>query len=93
MFGQLAGFVHGNMFMGLFGDGFQVRLGEAGQEEAFAAGAVPFEPMGRRMKEYVLLPASVVADDAQLAHWVSRAYAYASALPVKEPKPRKAKPK
>ena len=88
MFGQLAGFVHGNMFMGLFGDGFQVRLGPAEQEQAFAAGAVPFAPMGRRMKEYVLLPESIVSEEAQLREWVARAYAYAAALPAKEPKPR-----
>ncbi len=88
MFGQLAGFVHGNMFMGLFGDEFQVRLGKDDQLALLALGGQPFAPMGRVMKEYMLLPASILADRVQLESWVEKAYAFASVLPPKEPKPR-----
>ncbi|MFN0146768.1 MAG: TfoX/Sxy family protein [Dehalococcoidia bacterium] len=88
MFGQPCAFVHGNMFMGLFGDLFQVRLGGADRERALQAGAMPFEPMGRAMKEYVVLPAGVVEDPEALRHWIDLAYANAYSMPVKEPKPR-----
>ncbi len=88
MFGQPCAFVHGNMFMGLFGNVFQVRLGPAEQEQAFAAGAEPFAPMGRRMKEYVALPSAIVEDPAALKEWVARACAFAASLPAKEAKPK-----
>ena len=58
MFGNVAGFVNGNMFMGLFGNDLFVRLSESDramllQEE----GAIVMEPMtGRPMKEYVVMP-------------------------------------
>ena len=87
MFGQLAGFVNGNMFMGTFGDQIQVRLSAAGRDEALRAGAIPFEPMGRAMKEYVVLPPEVVADPAALRGWVAKAYQYVSEnVPSKAPK-------
>jgi TfoX/Sxy family transcriptional regulator of competence genes len=89
MFGQLAAFVHGNMFMCLFGDELNVRLGEADRDEALAAGATPFAPMGRTMKGYVVLSDAVVRDREQLATWVARAYASASALPEKTPAAKK----
>ena len=88
MFGQPCAFVHGNMFMGLFGDLFQVRLKPEDRECALEAGAMPFEPMGRAMREYVVLPPAILGDPEALRHWVASAYAYASGLPVREPKPR-----
>jgi TfoX/Sxy family transcriptional regulator of competence genes len=88
MFGQPCALVHGNLFMGLFGDLFQVRLSPEDRRAALEAGAVPFEPMGRAMKEYVVLPEAVVREPAQLQTWVDRAYAYACSLPVKQPRPR-----
>ena len=88
MFGQLAGFVNGNMFMGTFGDQIQVRLSAAGRDEALRAGAIPFEPMGRAMKEYVVLPLEIVEDSEALESWVGRAYDFAAALPAKLPRPR-----
>jgi TfoX/Sxy family transcriptional regulator of competence genes len=88
MFGQPCAFVHGNMFMGLFGDQFQVRLSPPDREAALKAGAFPFEPMGRAMKEYVVLPPEIVADGTALRSWIARAYAYGISLSVKEPKPR-----
>ncbi len=95
MFGYPAAFVRGYMFMGLFADTFIVRLSPEGIVAAKAAGAADFSPQeGRTMKNYVSLPAEVVADDVQLRSWVARAYAEALALPPKESKPKapKAKP-
>ena len=48
---------------------------------------MPFEPMGRPMKEYVVLPPETVADPAALSAWFGRAYRYAAHnLPPKLPK-------
>ncbi len=89
MFGQPGAFVHGHMFMGLFGDAFQVRLNETDAREALAVGATPFMPMGRKMTGYYVLPAEIVSSPEQLRSWVRRAYDNAAAFPPKEPKPRK----
>jgi TfoX/Sxy family transcriptional regulator of competence genes len=93
MFGQPAATVHGHMFMGLFGDLFQVRLSDADGTAALAAGATPFAPMGRTMAGYYGLPDSILADGEQLTGWIDRAYANAAAFPPKEAKPRKAPPR
>lgn len=47
-------------------------------------GAAPFAPMpGRTMKDWVVLPKAVVADDEALDAWVARAGAFAASLPPK----------
>jgi hypothetical protein len=58
MFGNVAAFVNGNMFSGLFGDRVFVRLPPDARAELLAVDdASPFEPMpGRPMAEYVVLP-------------------------------------
>jgi TfoX/Sxy family transcriptional regulator of competence genes len=91
MFGAPAAFVNGNMFMGLFGDELNIRLSPEARQEALAAGAMPFTPMGRPFKEYVVLSPAMVRDPAQLRAWVARAYADTSALPPKEAKKPAAK--
>lgn len=91
MFGNVAAFVNGNMFMGLFGDELFVRLSEDERSELLAVeGASRFEPMkGRPMKEYVALPASR-RDDPNEAHaWVSRSLEWTGQMPEKKPKMRK----
>src|SRR5262245_47132439 len=50
MFGNLAAFVNGNMFTGLFGNDVFVRLPEDERDAVMKAGGRPFEPMpGRGM--------------------------------------------
>ncbi len=93
MFGQPCAFVHGNMFMGLFGDLFQVRLCPTDQEAAMELGAMPFAPMGRTMKQYVVLPPAILSDRGELESWIARAYAFVAAMPAKEAKPRATKRK
>jgi hypothetical protein len=43
---------------------------------------------GRAMQGYAVMPASVVADDAQVDAVVSEALAYTATMPPKEPKAR-----
>jgi TfoX/Sxy family transcriptional regulator of competence genes len=91
MFGYPAAFVHGNMFAGVFGDQVFARVAPARRQQLEAAhGPLPFSPMpGRPMKDYVLAPEAIVADEAELADLLAGAFAFASALPPKERKGRK----
>jgi hypothetical protein len=86
MFGFPAAFFGGNLAMCLFQDTWNVRLPAPDRAELLAIpSARQFEPMpGRAMKEYVALPAAIVADDAALDRWLTRAAAYAASLPPKE---------
>jgi TfoX/Sxy family transcriptional regulator of competence genes len=90
MFGYPCSFVNGQLFTGLFGSGWMVRLGEDERRQLIEEGATRFEPMpGRPMREYVLFPTAMVDDDAALHRWLRMSLEYARALPPKEPKPRK----
>lgn len=85
MFGYPAGFVNGNMFMGLFQDEMILHLPEGEREELIQKhGAKAFEPMpGRPMKEYVSLPHSLLTERGELGAWVAKALAYGISLKPK----------
>lgn len=84
MFGYASAFVNGNMFAGTFQDAIVVRLAEGDRVALLKVkGAAPFEPMGRPMKEYVVVPASIVATPKALGAWIDRGHRYALALPAK----------
>lgn len=85
MFGYPAAFVHGNMFTGLHGSNWIVRLPDDAREELLTReGASVFSPMpGRPMAEYVVVPTALLADDAALRPWITRALRYALTLPPK----------
>ena len=85
MFGQVAGFVRGQMTGGTFGDEVNMRLSEADRREFVERyGARVFEPMeGRPMKEYVVVPEGVRADSEVLKGWMERSVRYAESLPPK----------
>ncbi|HET8567575.1 MAG TPA: hypothetical protein VFM93_01150 [Candidatus Limnocylindria bacterium] len=86
VFGYPALLVNGNMFAGTFHDKVIARLAHDPPR-----GATAFEPMpGRRMKEYVVIPAATVRRPADLRRVLERALAHASALP---PKPGRARAK
>lgn len=87
MFGNIAAFVNGNMFMGLLGSELFVRLSEEDRMELLKEpGASIFEPMkGRPMKEYILIPRSWRNEPKNVASWVSRSLGWASKLPQKKP--------
>jgi len=97
VFGYPAGFVNGNMFMGLFADEMILRLPEDLREKMIGVhGAKIFEPMpGRPMKEYVQVPRSVRNDRKELASWVAKALEYGESLKPKSKakKPAKARAK
>jgi TfoX/Sxy family transcriptional regulator of competence genes len=84
MFGYASAFVHGNMFAGTFQDSIVVRLAETDRAALLKLkGAAPFEPMGHPMKEYVVIPASIVAKPRDLGVWIERGHRYALTLPAK----------
>jgi len=88
MFGNLGAFVHGNMFMGLFGPDIGVRLPDEERLELLAVpGAGPFGPAERPMSGYVSLPADWA--ESQASAWIDRALEYVAAMPPKAPKPAK----
>lgn len=91
MFGQLAAFVNGNMFMGLFGDDVFARLRQADREAELAEGGSAFEPMaGRPVREYVVLPGAWREDEPERVHeWAARSLDHAEELPPKQPKPKR----
>ena len=93
MFGNLAGFVNGNMFLCLLGPDIAVRLPEADREALLREdGAAPFEPMaGRPMKEYIAMPEAWRDEPDRMREWVARSLSWVSEMPKKEPKPRQRK--
>jgi TfoX/Sxy family transcriptional regulator of competence genes len=93
MFGQLAGFVNGNMFLCLFGDRIAVKLPDHELKELLGIrGAEPFEPMeGRPMRGYAFIPKSWHKSPAKAEEWVARSLAYVGSLPPKAQKAVKKK--
>lgn len=92
MFGNVAAFVNGNMFMGLFGSQVGLKLADADREALLAEpGAGPFGPAERPMGGYVTVPSSWRAAPARLEHWIAKSLAYVSALPPKGAKAAKTK--
>jgi TfoX/Sxy family transcriptional regulator of competence genes len=88
MFGNLAAFVHGNLFAGLFGDTLFVRLSEKDRANLLEEkGAKLFAPMaGRPMKEYVCLPGEWLGKPATVGPWISRSLELTKELPPKAKK-------
>lgn len=84
MFGSVAAFAGGQMFMCLFADELYFRLGEAERTELLAAGGGPLEPMpGRPMREYVALP-EWQSRPAPAREWAARSLSYALSLGPKK---------
>lgn len=81
MFGSVAAFVGGNMFMGLVKDEFYVRLDKQERAELSKLGGRALEVMpGRPMKEYVTLPDWQSRQDAaRMGRQVARLRADATA--------------
>ena len=85
MFGNLAGFVNGNMFAGVFGREVFVRLPEVDRGQLVEEGATVFQPMeGRAMKEYVSFPSAWTEDPDRARGWVLRSLEWAAAMPPKK---------
>jgi TfoX/Sxy family transcriptional regulator of competence genes len=82
MFGYPAGFVNGNLFMGLFQDDMILRLPDSHRQELLASNkAKLFEPMpGRPMREYVAVPSALLCNKKELAAWVAKSFEYGASL-------------
>ncbi|WP_406662254.1 TfoX/Sxy family protein [Methanolobus sp. ZRKC3] len=91
MFGCPVYFVNRNMYAGVHGDGFMLRLTPEDQKKLFEKHdeTAPFEPMGRRMKEYIILPPDVYDNKKELDKWLNISYDYVATLPLKEKKKTK----
>jgi TfoX/Sxy family transcriptional regulator of competence genes len=89
MFGNIAGFVNGNMFVGLFGSDVGVKLSDRDREQLLAEGGGPFGPAERPMGGYVSLPASWRNDPAKGGSWAERALVHVASLPPKAAKKSK----
>src|SRR3954471_20989582 len=84
MFGSVAAFVGGNMFMGLVHDELYVRLAEPQREQLRAQGGRALEVIpGRPMREYVTLPDWQMHAD-EVDQWAGPSLAYALTLPPKK---------
>jgi TfoX/Sxy family transcriptional regulator of competence genes len=91
MFGNLSGFVNGNMFCGLFGEDLFVRVSDDDQARVRKQGGRPFEPMpGRAMTGYVVVPAGWQRKPDATRDWIVTALVWTRAFPAKD-KPRAAK--
>ena len=89
MFGNLAAFVNGNMFAGVFGNDLFVRISDGDRAALIAEGGRDFEPMpGRPMTGYVVLPAGWRGEPQASERWVAKALASTSRMGPKQPKPR-----
>ena len=85
MFGNLAGFVNGNMFCGLFGEDLFVRVSDDDQAKVRKQGGRPFEVMaGRAMTGYVMVPAGWQRKPDATRAWIVTALSWSRALPAKD---------
>ncbi len=85
MFGNLAGFVNGNMFCGLFGEDLFVRVSEDDQAKVRKQGGSAFEPMpGRAMTGYVVVPAGWQKKPDATRAWIVIALSWSRTLPAKD---------
>ena len=88
MFGYPAAFIRGQMFTGLFQSSMILRLSPDDRAQFLEEfGATAFEPMpGRVMREYVVVPDTVLGSSKLLAMWLTRSREYVSSLPAKKPR-------
>jgi TfoX/Sxy family transcriptional regulator of competence genes len=87
MFGYPAAFTNGNLFCGLHQENLVLRLDDARRTELMKSGAKAFEPMpGRPMKDYVVAPASLLADRGALVNRIVQSLDYVASLPAKKGK-------
>ena len=92
MFGNLAAFVNGNMFAGLFGEDLFVRLPEDESAKVRKHGGRDFAPMaGRPMKGYVTVPQTWRVKPAAVEGWIATALEVTGKMPAKVPAAKKPK--
>jgi TfoX/Sxy family transcriptional regulator of competence genes len=83
MFGAVAAFANGYMFMGLFASDLFVRLNDADDAAVRGAGGADLEPMpGKAMKGYVTVPGWRSKPD-EIRAWGEKSLEYTMSLPPK----------
>src|SRR6202165_270738 len=91
MFGNLAAFVNGNMFAGLFGEDLFVRLSDDDSAKVRTQGGRDFEPMpGRARKGYVTVPTTWRSKPDAAKGWIKSALERTRQMPPKVPAAKKA---
>jgi TfoX/Sxy family transcriptional regulator of competence genes len=91
MFGNLAAFVNGNMFAGLFGEDLFVRLSDVESATVRQDGGRDFAPMpGRAMTGYVTVPSTWRSQPDSAKGWIKKALEQTGQLPPKVPAAKKA---
>jgi TfoX/Sxy family transcriptional regulator of competence genes len=86
MFGNLAAFVNGNLFAGLFGEDLFVRLSEDESVTVRKRGGRDFEPMpGRAMRGYVTVPGTWRSKPDAAKGWIKIALELTRLMPPKVP--------
>jgi TfoX/Sxy family transcriptional regulator of competence genes len=94
MFGGIGVYADGRMCISLSDVGLALKLGEADRAELLKLkGAKPlqYEPSAPPSKSYVVVPASMLTDRAELGRWIALSAASAHAAPAKKPRKRAAK--
>jgi TfoX/Sxy family transcriptional regulator of competence genes len=85
MFGNLAAFVNGKMFSGLFGEDLFVRVSDEDQAKIRKEGGKAFEPMpGRPMTGYVTVASDWQKKPDTVRSWIIIALTWSKALPAKK---------
>ncbi len=85
MFGGIAFTVNGNMAVAASDRGLMVRVGDKAYDDAMGV-SLNVEPVimrGRSMRGWVRVTGAPLADDEQLAAWITRGFDYAGTLPPK----------
>jgi TfoX N-terminal domain len=84
MFGGLAFLLDGKMFVGISGEKLMARVGAERYQDALALPHVrEMDFTGKPMKGYVYVEPSGLADDSDLAAWISSCASYVARLPAK----------
>ncbi|MET7732054.1 TfoX/Sxy family protein [Streptomyces sp. NPDC005402] len=84
MFGGIAFLHQGNMAVGVTGGDLMVRVGPDAADAALARPGARISDMGgRRMRGWVVVAGSAVAEDEALGAWIDEGRAFAASLPPK----------
>lgn len=84
MFGGLAFLLDGRMFVGISGSKLMARVGAERYQDALALPHVrEMDFTGKPMKGYVYVDPGGLADDGELAAWVSWCASHVAGLPAK----------
>jgi TfoX/Sxy family transcriptional regulator of competence genes len=85
MFGSIAAFANGYMFMGLFADELFVRLPDDERLARLEVGWHNLEPMpGKPMRDYLVVPGDWRMSTDEVRIWAYRALDYVLKLPPKK---------